>query len=92
MKKLPTPLIKIVHTKMKKSNLRDIKTLFLPVSICGGLGLGLDGVEVDKVNDRRSSDKISKLCERRPESTIEFSPISGDEALEFEDVFGVVEL
>ena len=67
----------------------------LPTSLkleTGGLGLGLDGVEVDKVNDRRASDKISKLCERRPESTIEFSPISGDEALEFEDVFGVVEL
>jgi hypothetical protein len=58
-----------------------------------GLGLGLEGVEVvDKVKDRRSSDKISKLCERRPESTIEFShPISGDEALELEDVFGVVD-
>ena len=53
----------------------------------------LEGVEVvDKVKDRRSSDKISKLCERRPESTIEFSPISGDEALELEDVFGVVDL
>ena len=59
----------------------------------GGLGLGLEGVEVDKVKDRRSSDKISKLCERRPESTIEFSPISGEEALELEGVFGgVVEL
>ena len=56
--------------------------------------LYLEGVEVvDKVKDRRSSDKISKLCERRPESTIEFShPISGDEALELEDVFGVVDL
>ena len=58
------------------------------------LSLYLEGVEVvDKVKDRRSSDKISKLWERRPESTIEFShPISGDEALELEDVFGVVDL
>ena len=55
--------------------------------------LYLEGVEVvDKVKDRRSSDKISKLWERRPESTIEFSPISGDEALELEDVLGVVDL
>ena len=58
------------------------------------LFLYLEGVEVvDKVKDRRSSDKISKLCERRPESIFEFShPISGDEALELEDVFGVVDL
>ena len=52
----------------------------------------LEGVEVDKVNERRSSDRISKLCERLPESTMEFSPISGDDALELEDVLGVIDL
>ena len=43
----------------------------------GGRGLGEDGV--DNVIDLRSSERNSKLCDLRPESTIEMAS-SGDEA------------
>lgn len=56
-----------------------------PRILLDGLGLGEDGV--DKVNDLRSSDKSSKLWERRPESTMEFS-VSGDGA--FLELFSVL--
>lgn len=71
----------------------DVETMFLTISawlsswlssdlkwtwprIFGGRGLGEDGV--DNVMDLRSSDNISKLCDLRPESTMdELTVMSG---------------
>ena len=44
----------------------------------GGLGLGVDGVEMH-TDDLKSSDKSSRLCDLRPESTMELT--SSDPAL-----------
>ena len=62
----------------------DIKWTW-PRILLDGLGLGEDGV--DKVSDLRSSDRSSKLCERRPESTMEGS-VSGEGA--FLELFSVL--
>ena len=67
----------------------DIKWTWPRILLDGLGGLGEDGVE--SVSERKSSDNISKLCDRRPESRSLSVPVSvSGEDRAFFDPFSVL--